>query len=225
MPMSNPWHLAPVLHYLGAIKPARVLDVGVGTGTYGFMTRQFFDIGQERIKSEDWKLVIDGVELFEPYRNPVWEYAYNKVMMGDIRAVLPTLENYDVILCNDVLEHFELAEAQELVRGLLKKAPVVIATTPCFDMPQGAWGGNEAEVHHCHLQPHDMPELVASKKTGMTALYVSCSDPELIAKIQEASESILETRPTLARSARDLTRRARNVIARVFTGENPAKAA
>ncbi|MFZ4764853.1 MAG: class I SAM-dependent methyltransferase [Roseimicrobium sp.] len=223
--MSNPWHLAPVLHYLGAVKPTRVLDVGIGTGSYGFMTRQFFDIGLERLNPADWQLVIDGVELFEPYRNPIWAYAYNNVMMGDIRDLLPTLGSYDVILCNDVLEHFPLEESQELVRNLLQKAPVVIATTPSWEMPQGAWGGNEAETHHCCLRPQDMPALVASKRTGNTSLYVSCTDAELTKKIEEASETILETRPTLATSARNLSKRACHVLTRAFAGERSHKAA
>ena len=161
-----------VLHYATAVKPVRVLDIGVGMGAYGFMLRQFLDVTHERIKPETWKTVIDGVEVFPAYENPVWSYAYSSINMGDVREVLPKLGEYDLIICADVLEHFPRTEAQQLVKDFLAKAPVLIATTPRFDYPQGAWGGNEAETHHCTLDSSDFAHLCARNDTCETAVYV-----------------------------------------------------
>lgn len=187
MPMSNPWHLAPVLHFVGALNPKRILDVGVGLGTYGFMIRQHIDISQERIDKAEWTLQIDGVEIFEAYRNPIWDYYYDQIFIADVREIKTSLHTYDVILCNDVLEHFPLAEAQLLVRQLLTIAPVVIATSPNIDWPQGAWGNNEAETHQCLFRASDMPNLVMSMPTGPTSLFIATEDPTLIALIRDAA--------------------------------------
>lgn len=189
MPMSNPWHLAPVLHYVSALQPKRVLDVGVGLGTYGFMIRQYLDIGHERLDRANWQLTIDGVEIFEPYRNAVWDFAYNRIHMGDVLDLLPSLESYDVILCNDVLEHFEKDKAVALVNSLLRLAPVVIATTPNREWPQGTWAGNEAETHLCLLGAEDMPHLVGQQTTGPTSCFVSANTPAAIEMMRKADLS------------------------------------
>lgn len=179
MPVSNPEHIPAVLHFAHAVSPSRILDVGVGTGSYGLLLRQGLDIGYGRIKRDEWQVTIDGVEIFESYRNPVWAYAYSQVMMGDVRALLPNLGKYDLILCNDVLEHFPREEARTLIASLLKLGRVVVATTPNRDYPQGAWGGNEAEAHHCLLGPEDFSGLIARVPTGVTTCYVCTQEPEL----------------------------------------------
>jgi SAM-dependent methyltransferase len=124
--------------------------------------------------------IIDGVEIFEPYRNPVWSYAYSRVLMGNIRQFLPDLGQYDLILCNDVLEHFPRDEASQLIALLLQKGRVLLATTPNRDFPQGAWGGNEAETHHSLLDRSDFTGLVAEVVTGLTTCYVCTARRELV---------------------------------------------
>ena len=186
MPLSNPWHLPAVLRYLAAINPTRVLDVGVGMGTYGFMIRQHMDIAHERLARSAWRLTIDGIEIFEPYRNPIWEFAYNSVQIGDARQLLPFCGQYDVVVCNDVLEHFPKAEAVRMAVEMLKHAPVVIATTPNYDCPQGNWGGNEAETHRCLLTAGDLPNVVVERQTTVTACFVLSSAAEQIRLLKEA---------------------------------------
>ena len=72
MPLSDVWHIPAVMHFVRAAAPTRVLDVGIGMGNFGLLVRQYGDIGNERLSREQWKLRIDGIELFEPYRNPAW---------------------------------------------------------------------------------------------------------------------------------------------------------
>ena len=187
MPMSNPWHLATVLHFVEKLNPKSVLDVGIGMGTYGFMVRQFLDISQERLKRSDWKLRIDGVEIFEAYRNPLWEYAYDSVVLRDIWQALPELGAYDVVICNDVLEHFPKATAQSLIQMLLEHAPVVIATTPNRHWEQGAWGGNEAETHHCLLEAESIPHLCCEVRTGATSCFLISKDIRLAAVLKQGA--------------------------------------
>jgi hypothetical protein len=186
MPISNPWHLPVVLHYATSVKPARILDIGVGMGAYGFMLRQYLDVANERIKPESWETVIDGVEIFPEYGNPVWEYAYDTIHIGDVRQLLSSLGKYDLIIANDVLEHFSQHEARMLAQEFLRMAPVLIATTPAGEYPQGAWGGNEAETHHCTLEPSDFPNLQATHNVGATNVFVCVTDRGPLATIKNA---------------------------------------
>ncbi|MBR8837697.1 MAG: class I SAM-dependent methyltransferase [Stigonema ocellatum SAG 48.90 = DSM 106950] len=191
MPMSNPLHLTSVVYFASILQPRRILDVGIGMGSYGFLIRQFLDISQERLKKSEWQIQIDGVEIFEGYRNPVWDYAYSRVSIGDIRDLVDSLEEYDLILCNDVLEHFEREEARLLISQLLKLSLVFIATTPNREYPQDSWGGNEAERHLCLLDASDFPQLVVQKVTGITTCYICCDDESLKKKLQDASNELL----------------------------------
>ena len=186
MPISNPWHMATVLHYARAVKPVRILDIGVGMGAYGFMLRQFLDVINENVSKNTWEKCVEGIEIFEAYQNPVWDYVYDKVHMGDVRKILPTLASYDLVICADVLEHFPIDEARLLIQSILEKAPVLIATTPAGYYPQGAWGGNEAETHHCTLTASDFPYLIAHEKTVETACYVCATSGEAIKRIKIA---------------------------------------
>ncbi len=189
MPMSNTLHLPTVIHYATELKPSRILDIGVGMGTYGFLLRQYLDIANGRIRKHEWRLVINGIEIFEGYRNPVWDYAYDEVKIGDIRDFLPELPQYDLVLCNDVLEHFQYSEARDLVQRLIEKCGTVIATTPNVEFLQGAWGGNEAEAHRCVLRKSDFPHLVTWSRTGVTNCYVSTTHPQHFSVIKKAESS------------------------------------
>ncbi len=195
MPLSNPEHIPAVLHFAQACQPRSILDIGIGTGSYGLLMRQSLDIGNGRLQPSEWQVKIDGVEIFEGYRNPVWSFAYSQVLMGDIRQLLPKLGFYDLILCNDVLEHFPREEARNLVQTLLSKGRVLLATTPNRDFPQGAWGGNEAETHHSLLDRSDFSGLVAEITTGVTTCYVCTKQPELIYPLLLAADRCVQVSP------------------------------
>ncbi len=129
MPISSPDHVPAVLHFIRSLQPGSILDVGIGTGSYGLLLRQYLDIAQLRVQPEDWRVRIDGVEIFEQYENPVWDYAYDDVFIGDIRELVAELSDYGVVLCNDVLEHLPREEARALVSTLLDKCQVLVATS------------------------------------------------------------------------------------------------
>ncbi len=160
MPQSDYWALPWVLEVVGEIHPDSVLDLGVGMGQYGLQIRQLLDIGQERLTRGEWKTRIDGVELFEPYRNPIWDYYYDHVYMGDARDFLRTTsEKYGLVLICDVIEHFDRGEAESLLRLARSKAEWVIVTTPNGNYPQGAVFGNDAETHRSVWTPKDFLAL------------------------------------------------------------------
>jgi hypothetical protein len=167
------------------------------------MIRQHMDIAHERLVPSEWKLVIDGLEIFEPYRNPLWEFAYNEISLGDARKTLPLRGSYDVVICNDVLEHLPKQEAVSLAEEMLLHAPVAIITTPNFDCPQENWGGNEAERHLCLLRAEDLPHVIFKQDTTVTSLFVLSKSPHHIALLERAGNEIPRVcpprRPSLAR--------------------------
>lgn len=210
MPLSSPDHVPAVLHFVRSLQPKSVLDVGIGTGSYGLLLRQYLDIAQLRLRPEEWTVRIDGVEIFEPYRNPVWDFAYTNVVIGDIRELAAHLDRYAVVLCNDVLEHFPRGEARALVTSLLDGCDVLLATSPTREYPQGAWGGNEAEAHHCLLGPPDFDGLVASVDAGTTTLYVCTRRRELVLPLLCIADDCTRPRPAGRRALRWLWRHARH---------------
>jgi hypothetical protein len=163
------------------------LDVGIGTGVYGLLLRAYLDIAQERLTRDAWKIRIDGVEIFEGYRNPVWDYAYDEVILDDARNVLKGRKQYDLLLFGDVLEHFERSEARALVDLALLHSSVLIATTPHIEMVQGTWAGNPAESHLSLLDATDFPDLVATRVAPETTCYVCSRDPVSIERIKDAA--------------------------------------
>ena len=98
----------------------RVLDVGCGSGAFtAEMARE--------IKAEYWGVELDAQAVARA------EPVFHRLLQGDVFAKLPELpeKSFDVIVCNDVLEHvaqpFELLEK---LRGKLSPTGVVVASIP-----------------------------------------------------------------------------------------------
>ena len=214
MPFSNQDSIPTVLYFAQQLKPRRILDVGVGLGIYGMLLRTGLDIAHERMAKEKWQLRLEGLEIFPAYRNPIWDYAYDTVHIGDARTYAFPENSFDLILINDVLEHLTEAEAIACVHRLLQFAPTVILTTPVSHIQQGAWGGNPHETHISVLTPSLFPHLVCTKVTGCTMCCVCCRDPELAEQIRWDSRIAPVSRPEwipyisyrLRRKARSLIR-------------------
>lgn len=195
MPFSNQESIPTVLYFSQLVRPKRILDVGVGIGIYGLLLRTVLDIIHERFPRDKWQLRIEGLEIFPGYRNPVWDYAYDAIHIGDVRTHAFPADSFDLVLINDVLEHLAETEAIECLERLLVVAPVVILTTPVKHISQGAWGGNPHEIHRSVLTPGHLPHLVCTKNTGLTMCCVCCRDPELAKSIRWDSASAPVSRP------------------------------
>jgi len=172
MPMSNPWHLASVIYFTEQIKPKKLIDIGIGLGTYGFMLRQYLDISKEELSKKNWQTRIDGIEIFKKYKNPIWDYYYNKVEIANIKKHKIKKNYYDLALMNDVIEHFKKRDALNLLNKLLKKIKTIIITTPAGDWPQGTWAGNRHETHFSKIDGNDLPNKVIEINTTVTNLFI-----------------------------------------------------
>ena len=65
------------------------------------------------------------------------------------------MENYDLVLLMDVLEHLQKEEAFAIIEKVRVKAKHVLISTPIGYTKQGAVHGNEAESHKCGFNPED----------------------------------------------------------------------
>jgi hypothetical protein len=108
-------------------EPKRVLDLGMGTGKYGFLLREQHDLALGR-----WELQIDGVEGYAPYIGGHQRAVYDSITVADVREFLSDTPagSYDVALVLDLIEHFRPEEGRDLIRATLRVAPLVAVATP-----------------------------------------------------------------------------------------------
>ena len=147
-----------VAHHIAVHRPARVLDLGIGLGSYGAVVRQWGDLGQR-----PWRTYLVGVEAWAGYRNPLWEL-YNMVVGDSIQSFLSEHHGqFDLVLLTDVIEHFERSEGQAIVDKLRTEvvAPggTLLVGTPAIFGEQGTVGGNHFERHRSLWQPADFTQL------------------------------------------------------------------
>ena len=94
-------------------RPARVLDLGIGSGFLGAVVRQWVDLG-----ARPWGTFLVGVEAWADYRNPLWDL-YNLVVVDTIERYLDRHpETFGAVLLGDVLEHFGRDDGYELIGKL-----------------------------------------------------------------------------------------------------------
>ena len=134
----------PLKPYLQHIKQARVLDVGCA---YGFMLQKFPD-------------------TFEKFGLDISDHAINQaknrlpqatLKVGGAEDKLPFPENFfDVVICNDVIEHLENPRiALENINKVLKKEGILYLNTPNFNwLRKKLFASADKKEHHISLLPH-----------------------------------------------------------------------
>ena len=157
MPVSTSVHITHCLRYIITLRPQSILDVGCGFGLWGFLCREHLDVAETRVQPHEWRVRIDGVELFEPYIQTHQRALYTKIIIGDIRDLAPTLDNYELIIAGDVIEHLHKDEGERVVEQLYEKATRALMV----NIPLGeGWEhpechGNPGELHRSKWYPED----------------------------------------------------------------------
>ncbi|MCI0745080.1 MAG: hypothetical protein L0Y58_06715, partial [Verrucomicrobia subdivision 3 bacterium] len=82
MPSSRPNTIPTVIHVVRQLKPASILDVGVGFGKWGHLFREYTDILEaehdpKRYQRRNWRVRIDGIEAHKAYLTPMHRFLYN----------------------------------------------------------------------------------------------------------------------------------------------------
>jgi hypothetical protein len=152
MPGSHSEQINQIVNLMTLLRPKSILDVGVGFGAYGLLAREFLDTANVPEKENhgylQFTMRVDGIEVFETYKNPNYDWVYDKVHFGNALDILPNLEeNYEMILLIDVLEHFTKEDGDKLLTMLVERGQNVLIATPNNIGDQGAEFGNEHETH------------------------------------------------------------------------------
>ena len=131
--------------------PRRILDIGLGTGKYGFLCREYLQFWGEgasdniRLK----KIEIDGIESFPDYIGEIQQKIYSKIFIGSARNLLAKIKDnsYDLVPLIDVIEHFKKEDGAEMLLECQRVASVVIVSTPPIFVHQPVKWGNPCEEH------------------------------------------------------------------------------
>jgi glycosyltransferase involved in cell wall biosynthesis len=148
--MPTSWYQAipSIMNEVIVESPKSILDIGIGFGKYGVLFREILDIPFGRYEKSTWQTKIDGVEAFKNYKNPIYEYVYDKIYYDTIENVLTSLDNYDIITLIDVLEHFEKDKGHYILQELLNHTnKSLILSTPILPDKQEEYNGNTFEAH------------------------------------------------------------------------------
>ena len=155
MGVSDASNIPFVANELQRLNPQSILEIGVGFGKWGVVAREYLEAWQGHYRRGEWRVRIEGIEIFEDYRNPIWAAAYDRIHIGDATQILNTLGQFDVGLICDVIEHIEKPAGRDLINQLLAHCHTVILTTPLSFWPQGEEHGNVNEKHLCLWRPED----------------------------------------------------------------------
>ena len=149
MPTSQYNQISEIIHLIYLTNPEKLLDIGVGFGKYGYLSREYLELWDRRDNIyDDWKRRIDGIEVFVKYISPVHNLIYNNIYIGNAIDILPTLNvKYDLILLVDVLEHFHCKDGLLLLQECEKRSRNVLISVPIDMNPQEDSFGNPYEKH------------------------------------------------------------------------------
>lgn len=155
MPINRGSHISAVIDEVKHLNPSSILDVGCGWGLMGVLFRAYTDIrlselDKTRYHRVGYETTIEGIEIFERYKDYLWHYCYDWVYMGDAIEILNShmhLRQYDLIYIGDIIEHFTKEKGHELLQKALAKGKVVIVATPSPAPAQGETLGNKYEEH------------------------------------------------------------------------------
>lgn len=126
-----------------------VLDVGIGFGKDGFLLREYFDAKTyHKFQPKEWLLEITGIEIFPSYLSELQKLIYNKILIGDVFDLLPSLGNYDLAILADVIEHFPKEKGYILLDRLFQHTNDIIITTPNGFLKQARGALNNKYEEH-----------------------------------------------------------------------------
>lgn len=126
-----------------------ILDIGAGKGTYkrlcdGFAVYKNIPAIAPILVNATWT----AVEIWSPYiKEYELEILYDSVISQDIREIQKNLDNYDLAILGDVLEHMNKEDAVRLIATLSKKCKSILISIPLGYSPQDDHNNNPYERH------------------------------------------------------------------------------
>ena len=152
MPVSSSSNKKPVIDLLKQFNCKNIFELGVGYGQFGKL-----------IKNEIKESKIFGIEIFTKYFSKIpkqcYEHLYNEDMrFFDYKKICEEIK-FDVVLAIDVIEHVERFEGELLINKLIDMFPMIIISVPIVDNEQGAFQGNEYEIHRTQWKTNELQKM------------------------------------------------------------------
>lgn len=162
MPNARPDVMRPICEWLQnkSTKDIKsVLDIGCGFGKWGFLVRLYIQAWSPKLAKEvyqNWRnnLRVDAIEIFEDYITDLQRLIYNNIYIGDMRELIEKVENYDLIIMGDVLEHIPFKDGLKFLKKAREKAKWIMISMPSYLSKSTLHMGNEAEAHQ-HIWTDD----------------------------------------------------------------------
>lgn len=154
MPTSMNCGKDEIREYLLTKKCKRVLDIGVGRGTYGILLEKVsYLVGVDVI---DYRGVFEDINKY-----------YNEYHIGDTRDVtfISGLGYFDLIIMGDVLEHISVEEAQNCLKQYKEISDSVLVAVP-YEYKQVV----ETNTYENHVQDDLTHELFINRYEGFEIL-------------------------------------------------------
>lgn len=147
-----------VVRKMRETRPARILDVGCGSGRWGVLAREFLEYWEHRFRPGEWRTRITGIDINPTNWTPVHDYVYDRTYTVDVRAwrFMPV---YDLIIATDVLEHMKKDEAKIVLEAMWTTGAHVIIGIPLG--PGWLRGGFNGNPHEAHLSEWEYRDFMA----------------------------------------------------------------
>jgi hypothetical protein len=144
--------------------PEKILDVGVGFGSFGMAYRAvqlrngaLIDKTQwlshaDLMDREKWVSTLDGIDVMDYSKSPGWCF-YNTVHIGDAVELLRAMPDaaYDAVVANDIIEHFEPEVAVRFASQLQRVARSLVIIG--YPLTVGECGDVGVERHRVVADP------------------------------------------------------------------------
>lgn len=172
MPSSRLDAIEIVLQLVIDLNPKSVLDLGVGFGKWGFLCREYLETGRNGVYAQsDWKVRIDGIEIFRPYIGEHQGAIYNNIYIQNLDSLAAREwiagTKYQLYLAMDVIEH--IRDWRALLQSIPEGRPLVVVV-PNGPSAQGMVMGNPHEEHVYTFVKNDLISFFDTVETVKSKL-------------------------------------------------------
>ena len=164
VPTSTYAHIPALIKYFHILRPTSILDIGLGNGKMGFIARDLLDVMLgERYHRDDWRVRIEGIEIFDKYIQAHQRAIYDEIHIGDAFDVIDRLGTYELVIIGDVLEHFDRDRATAFLdKAIAHCTEAIILSIPLGEKwTQDNIYGNEYERHRSFWKPEEFLPMAA----------------------------------------------------------------
>lgn len=170
MPVSHTYQISTIMESIILCNPKSILEIGIGFGKYGVLCYERLNLWWHGLTKEDYKIKkikIDGIEIYEDYKNPLYNFIYDDIFFGNAIDLIPKFKNksYDLILLIDVLEHFSQEDGIKLLNECKRVSNNILISTPKDIGSQTQHFGNESECHKFQWTKELYNEFFKNNKT------------------------------------------------------------